>query len=603
MQRRVAKPRTTAKSTGPGGNPRATERKSASGSKAASAAATSRAGAATAGALDPVDYAVISQALIAIAREMGTKLVRSSYSNIVREAQDASAAIFDATGNVVAQAELIPMHLGSMSEIFRACVAAHPIATLRDGDFYINSDPYGGGQHLQDVFIFQPVFLDGQLLAFVGTVAHHLDLGGGNPGMTPDAVDVHAEGIIFPPSVYSYARDWNGGPLERLVAANVRVPAQTIGDFYAQFAANAIGEARLKQLAMKYGAATVTAAMGELMAYSERRFRAALAAIPDGTWTAEDAVDDDGLTEQPLVVRATVTKKGEAIAIDFTGTCGQVRRNLNCPFASTVSSSLSAIKSALTSPDIPFNEGFKRPITVTAPKGSLVNPEYPAPVRARLLAAYRCFDAVLKALAEVVPAQVIAGGNDATHALAISHLDGGRYRVYLEIYGGGFGGGPRLDGCSGVDSALSNCTNTPVETCDMDFDHFRIVEYALVPDSCGHGRRRGGLGLRRRFLILKDGTNFATYMDRMRHAPYGLLGGTDGERVTCEIARDGGIIRVRSKDRVELRRGDILTLTTAGGGGYGPVGEREPARVADDVHNGMISREVARRIYGWHGSP
>jgi N-methylhydantoinase B len=555
----------------------------------------------TAAALDPVDYAVISQALIAIAREMGTKLVRSSYSNIVREAQDASAAIFDAEGNVVAQAELIPMHLGSMSEIFRACAAAHPVSTLKEGDFYINSDPYGGGQHLQDVFIFQPIFVDGRLIAFAGTVAHHLDVGGGNPGMTPDAVDVHAEGIIFPPSVYSYERDWNGGPLERLVAANVRVPAQTIGDFYAQFAANAIGDARLKQLSAKYGVETVQAAMTELMAYSERRFRAALALIPDGQWTGEDAVDDDGLTDEPLTVRATVTKKGETIAVDFTGTCGQVRRNLNCPFASTVSSALSAIKSALTSPDIPFNEGFKRPIAVTAPKGSLVNPAYPAPVRARLLAAYRCFNAVLKALAQVVPKQVVAGGNDSTHALAISHLDGGKYRVYLEIYGGGYGAGPRVDGCSGVDSPLSNCTNTPVEACDMDFDHFRIVEYALVPDSCGHGHRRGGLGLLRRFEILKDGTNFASYMDRMRLSPYGLFGGSDGQRTRCEVLRDGKVIPLRSKDRMDLRKGDMLTLITAGGGGYGPPGEREPSRIAADVRNGMVTAETARRVYGWSG--
>ena len=412
--------------------------------------------------LDPVDYAVISQALIAIAREMGTKLIRSSYSNIVREAQDASAALFDPAGNVVAQAELIPMHLGSMSEIFRACMAAHPPDRLQPGDFYINSDPYGGGQHLQDVFIFQPVFHDGRIIAFAGTVAHHLDLGGGNPGLSPDAVDVHAEGIIFPPSVYNYARDWNGGPLERLVAANVRVPAQTIGDFYAQFAANAIGEARIGQLCAKYGASTVAAAMTELMAYSERRFRAALAAIPDGTWHGEDAVDDDGLSEEPLLVRATVTKRGEAITVDFAGTCGQVRRNLNCPFASTVSSTLSAIKSALTSPDIPFNEGFKRPIGVTAPIGSLLNPTYPAPVRARLLPAYRCFNAVLKALAQVVPDKVIAGGNDATHSLALSHLGSdGRYRVYLEIYGGGFGGGPRRDGCDAVDSPLSTARTRP----------------------------------------------------------------------------------------------------------------------------------------------
>ncbi|MEZ5849399.1 MAG: hydantoinase B/oxoprolinase family protein [Hyphomicrobiaceae bacterium] len=552
-------------------------------------------------AIDPVDYAVISQALIAIAREMGTKLIRSSYSNIVREAQDASAALFDAEGNVVAQAELIPMHLGSMSEIFRACVARCPIEDLRPGDFYINNDPYGGGQHLQDVFIFTPIFHDGQLVAFAGTVAHHLDLGGGNPGMTPDAVDVHAEGIIIPPSRYTYARDWNGGPLERLVAANVRVPSQTIGDFYAQFAANAIGTARMGELCARYGAATVATAMAELMAYSERRFRAALAAIPDGTYHGEDAVDDDGITDTPLTVKAAVTIAGESVSVDYTGTCRQVGRNLNCPWASTVSATLAAIKCALTSPDIPFNEGFKRPITVTAPEGSLIKPRYPAPVRARLLAAYRCFNAVLKALAQVVPDKVIAGGNDSTHALAISHLGERGYRVYLEIYGGGFGGGPRRDGCDAVDSPLSNCTNTPVEATDMDFAHFRVVGYGLLPDTGGPGRQRGGLGFYRRFEILKDDTNFATYTDRVRLSPYGLFGGSEGTRTRIEIEREGRIIKVKSKDRVDLRKGDFLTLYTSGGGGYGPPAERSPALVAHDIAQGYVTKAAARRDYGWSG--
>ncbi|HZT49371.1 MAG TPA: hydantoinase B/oxoprolinase family protein [Hyphomicrobiaceae bacterium] len=551
--------------------------------------------------LDPVDYAVISQALIAIAREMGTKLIRSSYSNIVREAQDASAALFDAAGNVVAQAELIPMHLGSMSEIFRACVDQCPMDRLRPGDFYINNDPYGGGQHLQDVFIFTPIFVDGRIIAFAGTVAHHLDLGGGNPGMTPEAVDVHAEGIIIPPSRYTYDRDWNGGPLERLIAANVRVPSQTIGDFYAQFAANAIGTARMQELAARYGVESVLAAMSELMNYSERRFRAALRAIPDGTYHGEDAVDDDGLGETPLIVKAAVTIAGEQVAIDYTGTCDQVRRNLNCPWASTVSASLAAIKSALTSPDIPFNEGFKRPISVTAPKGTLVNPHYPAPVRARLLPAYRCFNAVLKALAQVVPEQVTAGGNDSTHALAISHLGSKGYRVYLEIYGGGFGGGPRHDGCDAVDSPLSNCTNTPVEATDMDFEHFRVIGYGLLPDTGGAGKNRGGLGLFRRFLILKDGANFATYTDRVRLAPYGLFGGADGSRTRIEIERGGQVIRVKSKDRVDLEAGDILTLYSSGGGGYGPAAERDPRRVAEDVAEGYVTPAAAARLYGWTG--
>jgi N-methylhydantoinase B len=552
--------------------------------------------------LDPVDHAVISQALIAAAREMGVKLVRSAYSTIVREAQDASACLFDADGNVVAQAELIPMQLGPMSEIFRSCAAVVPVERLEDGDFYITNDPYSGGQHLQDVFIYQPIFLDGTLIGFSGTVAHHLDLGGGNPGLTPDAADVHAEGLIIPPSRYSMARDWaESGPLQRLIAANIRVPHQTIGDFNAQFAANAIGAGRLRELCRRYGIQTVRRSMAELLAYSERRVRAAIAAIPDGVYVGEDAVDDDGLSEMPLPVRATVTVAGDTVSIDFAGTSPQVRRNLNCPFASTISAALSAVKSALTSPDIPFNEGLKRPIRVTAPKGCLLNPHYPAPVRARMEAGYRAYNAVMKALATMVPQAVMAGGNDTTHVTSVSHLENNRYRVYLEIYGGGWGATAGKDGGDGIDSALSNCTNTPVEATDMDFDHFRIIGYGLIPDSCGHGRQRGGLGLYRRFEILKDGVNFAIYADRFRLAPYGLFGGTDGTSARCEVVRGGEVIAVRSKDTLELRRGDILTLYTAGGGGYGPPQDRSGAAIASDIAQGFLTEAAARAAYGRTG--
>lgn len=548
--------------------------------------------------LDPVDYAVISQALMASAREIGVKLIRSSYSNIVREAQDASAALFDRDGNVVAQAELIPMQLGPMSDIFRACARVVPPSKLKEGDFYINNDPFGGGQHLQDVFIYSPIFFEGELVGFAGTVSHHLDLGGGNPGLTPDAADVHAEGIIIPPSVYNVDRDWNGGPLERLIRANIRVPDQTIGDFYAQFAANAIGGERLKQLCRKYGTAKVAQAMKDLIAYSERRVRAAIAEIPDGDYYGEDSVDDDGLSDEPLLVKAKVSIRGDTISVDFSGTCPQVRRNLNCPWASTISATLAAIKSALTSPDIPYNEGVKRPITVSAPEGTLVNPLYPAPNRARMLAAYRCFCSVMKALSQVVPEKVIAGGNDATHSLAISHLAGTRYQVYLEIYGGGFGASAHKDGCDAVDSALSNCTNTPIEATDMDFKHFRVVGYGLIQDSCGHGRQRGGLGLYRSFEILADQTNFACYSDRAKIAPYGLFGGTEGKRTRCEIVRDGEVISLKTKVQLELRKGDVLTLYAAGGAGYGPPAERDGADIARDIREGFISEAAARAAYG-----
>ena len=551
------------------------------------------------GNLDPVDYAVITQGLIAGAKEMGVKLIRSAYSTIIREAADASACLFDRRGNVIAQAELIPMQLGPMSEIFKACADLYPVESLKEGDFYINNDPYAGGQHLQDVFIYSPIFLDGTLIGFAGTVAHHLDLGGGNPGLTTEAVDVHAEGMVFPPSKYNFERDWeNNGSLKRLIAANIRVPGQTIGDFDAQFAANRVGGERLKQLFRKYGSETMELAMAQLIDYSETRCRAAISALPDGVYYGEDAVDDDGITDTPLTVKAKVTISGDSIEIDFEGTCPQVSRNLNCPWSSTISAGLTAVKTALTSPDIPFNEGLKKPITIKAPKGTLVNPSYPAPVRARMEAAYRCFNAVLKALAHVAPDKVIAGGNDSTLVTSIAHQQNGKYRVYLEVYGGGFGASAHHNGCDAVDSPLSNCTNTPVEATDMDFRHFRIIGYGLIPDSCGHGKQRGGLGFFRRFEILENDVNFAIYADRFTLSPYGLFGGTDAQTGRGEVLRNNQVIPIKSKDGMTLQKGDILTIYTAGGGGYGLPSERSVQDIKHDLEQGYLTAPAVKASYG-----
>src|SRR5690625_3256023 len=551
--------------------------------------------------LDPVDYAVISQGFIAAAREMGVKMVRSAYSTIIREAADASAALFDKHGNVIAQAELIPIQLGPMSEIFQACAKVVPVEELEEGDFYITNDPYSGGQHLQDVFIYSPIFFEGELVGFSGTVAHHLDLGGGNPGLTTEAVDIHAEGFIIPPVRYNLVRDWEGrGHFKRLLAANIRVPEQTIGDFDAQFAANAVGSERIKQLCKKYGVDIVQLAMTELVDYAERRFKAALLELPDGTYHGEDAVDDDGVTDTPLTVKAAVTIKKDSMFIDFDGTCAQVERNLNCPFSSTVAAALSAVKSALTSPDIPFNEGVKRPVEIVAPKGTLINPSYPAPVRARMQAAYRAFNAVLKALAQAAPEKVIAGGNDSTLVTSISYQHDSSYDVYLEVYGGGYGASVRVDGCDAVDSPLSNCTNTPVEATDMDFEHFRIVGYGLRPDSCGHGEHRGGLGFFRTFEILKDGVNFAMYADRFRISPYGLFGGSDGVTGEGYIMREGTKIPLKSKDARILKKGDLVTIMTAGGGGYGDPRARDEQAIIRDIQNGYLTADVAKDAYGYN---
>jgi N-methylhydantoinase B len=539
--------------------------------------------------ISAADQAIVTQALLAAAHEMGVKLIRSAHSPIVREASDCSTALLDRRGNVVAQAELIPLQLGSISHTFQPCAAVAPIESLTEHDFYINNDPFNGGQHIPDVFIFSPIFLDDEHIGFSASVAHHIDLGGGAPGLNPDATDVHQEGIIIPPSCYNLERDWNGGPFERLVRANIRMPDATIGDFNAQFAANRVGAERVRQLCRKHGKDTVLAVMDEVLNYSERRVRAAISKVPDGTYLGEDALDDDGQGNGPLPIRCQVTVSGSDIELDFSGTSEQVSSNLNNPFASTVGAAASVIKSVLTDADIPFNTGAGRAVTVKAPLGCILNPRPPAPVRARLLPSYRVFGAVMKALARAVPDRVIAAGYDTTSASCLSHLGESGYSIYLEIFGGGFGAGPHNDGCDAVDSPLSNCANIPIEAMDMTYDFFRVADYSLVPDSAGRGTQRGGLGFQRVYDILTDDVTFATYADRFRLAPEGLFGGEPGRTAETFVERGNERIELESKQSFQLRRGDRLVMRTGGGGGYGDPSERNPQDVSDDHLDGFMT--------------
>ena len=543
--------------------------------------------------LDPVEYAVLSQSVIAAAREMGVKLIRSAYSTILREARDGSAALLDAEGFTVAQAELIPMQLGSIGPIFQPCKAMFPKETLEEGDFLVINDPYSGGQHLQDVFFFHPIFVDGEVIGFAASVAHHLDLGGGAPGLNAAARDVYAEGLIIPPMKLNIARDWNGGGFQRLLRANVRVPQQTMGDFDAQIAANNIGVLRVQELAARYGTAKVKATMAALQDYSERRMRAAIAEVPDGTYRGEAQMDDDGLGRGPITVRVAVTVAGESIAVDFAGTDPQVGTNLNCPFASLISASVSCLKAALTSPDIPFNDGALRPITVTAPRGSLLNPNHPAPVRARMISASRAWNAVMMAVSQAAPDRAIAQGYDTTTAFCLSWLGPAGWSVYLEVYGGGYGAGLGNDGCDAVDNPLSNCSNTPVEAMDQDFSFFRVTGYALRPDSSGLGARRGGAGFSRSYEILAEEALVSYYSDRFTGAASGLFGGGQGASGQCEVRRGDEVISLDSKVSFPLRRGDVVTISLGGGGGYGPPAERPAALIARDLEDGIITRRLA----------
>ena len=537
-----------------------------------------------------VDQAVITRALLAGAHEMGAKLIRSAHSPIVREAQDCSAALLDRRGNVVAQSELIALQLGSITHTFRPCLELYDLDEIEPDDFFINNDPFHGGQHLPDIFIFSPVFFEDELVGFSATVVHHIDLGGGAPGLNPKAGDIHQEGLVFPPTKYSLTRDWNGGGLERFIASNVRMPEATIGDLNAQFAANAIGAERIRELCRKFGVDVVDAAMVEMLDYAERRIRSAIRAVPDGEYHGEAMIDDDGIGQVPVRVKAKLTVEGDGIEVDFAGSDPQVKTNMNNPFASTEAAAIACLKSVLTDPDVPINDGSTRAIKVTAPLGSVLNPTPPAPVRARLLPSYRVFNAVMMALSEVVPERVIAPGYDTTTAACLSEFRDGKYNIYLEIFGGGYGGGAHSDGVDGIDCALSNCANIPMEAMELDYPFFRVENYALIPDSGGKGKHRGGLGFEKSYRILEDGVTFATYGDRFRIAPPGLFGGGPGRHAENLIERDGETIVVGSKAGLELKKGDLLVMRTGGGGGYGAASERDARLEAEDLEEGLITQ-------------
>lgn len=548
--------------------------------------------------LGAADQAIIAQLLTAIAQEMGVKLVRSALSPILREARDGSAGLLDRDGHVVAQAELIPIMQGSLGETLRACLALYPPDSLTPDDILVNNSPFEGGQHLNDVFVFSPVFVRDRVEAFSATVAHHLDLGGLYDGT---ARDVFNEGMIIPPTRYSLSRDWNGGSFERLVRTNTRLPAQTIGDLNAQLAGNAIGAARFRALCDKYGVDTVQEAMREQLAYADRRMRAALAAVPDGVYRGTAQVDGIGTSagDVPLPVHAALTIEGDRARVDFAGTHEQVDIGLNCPWASTVAATIGCLKSALTGTDIPYNAGVARSIAVTAPAGSLVNPRSPAPVRSRMQAAYRVFNAVMGALAQAVPDRAIAQGFDTTTVVGFVRTGPSGHERAAEVFGGGFGGSLHADGCDAIDSPLSNCANTPIEAFEMAHGFVRIEGYALAPDSFGHGRARGGAGFLRAYRVLEPGVRLTMLADRIRHAPEGLAGGGAGTVGRFVIRRGAQTIEITGRTSLVLEVGDRVEIWLGGGGGHGEASARPPALVARDVEDGLLSPESAASVYSW----
>jgi N-methylhydantoinase B len=499
--------------------------------------------------LDPVTLQVMIGGLRAACEEMGATLIRSAYSANIKERHDCSTAIFDARGELVMQAEHIPVHLGSMPD----AVAAVLEEAQRPGLAWILNDPYRGGTHLPDVTLILPVFAAGEQLGFAACRAHHADIGGPSPaGMPARSRTLEDEGVVIPPTRV------RRGELERL-AERMRAPHQRLADLRAQNAANRIGEQRLAELADRHGVERLRAGMDEILAYAERRTRVALAALPDGAYAAQDVLEDDADgTPQDVTLRVVATISGDRLTLDFSGTDPQVAGNLNCPLSVTKSAAFFAVR-VLADPDAPPSAGAYRPIEVVAPQGCLLNARSPAAVAAgNVETSSRVADLVISALggARPVPAQGQGTMNNLT--LANDSF------TYYETLGGGQGACPDAEGPTAIHVAMSNTLNTPVEALETEFP-MRLRELSVRRGSGGKGQQSGGDGIARAIEALAP-MRYTLISERRRHRPQGRNGGEDGE-VGVNLLNGEPL---PSKWEGTLKTGDTLRIETPGGGGFGP---------------------------------
>jgi len=508
--------------------------------------------------LDPVTLSVLASALAGISEEMGAVLIRGSYSSNIKERRDCSTALFDAKGRMVAQAEHIPVHLGAMPEAVAAIKKRDP----KPGDVFAINDPYSGGTHLPDITLVSPIAPDGEIIGYAVTRAHHSDVGGMRPGSAPsDSREIFQEGIIIPPVRLVQGGEYVEDVLD-LLLANVRTPAIRRGDLRAQIAANQIAETRIRELVERRGLKTVLAAFDEVISYTERRTREVVRDLPDGEYSAEDFMEGDGTTDEDIPIRAKVTIEGASMSIDFSGTAGEVKGNVNCPLAVTRSACYFALRVLLPG-DVPANAGTYAPLDITAPEGSLVNARSPSAVVAgNVETSSRIADTVLSALSgtATLPAQ----GQGTMNNLVI----GGPGWTYYETIGGGQGASEKRSGPSGVHVGMSNTLNTPTEAFELEYP-MRVERYELLYGSGGDGEHRGGDGIVRSVRVLEP-ASLSLLTDRRRHGPRGLEGGEPG-RIGRNLLNGEELPPKVSR---EMQAGDVVTVETPGGGGYGRAGER-----------------------------
>lgn len=543
--------------------------------------------------MDAASLTIFGHLFASVAEEMGVTLGRTAYSPNIKERLDYSCAVFlgGTEPQLLAQAAHIPVHLGAMPASVRAAVAH--CAPFRPGDVVILNDPYLGGNHLPDITLVSPVFIEiasaaraagglpvqqtpGQAPFFVASRAHHADVGGMSPGSMPLSTELYQEGIIIPPIKLADGGQRNEG-VWRLILRNVRTPWEREGDLGAQLAAHTVGAQRLAEIVGRYGLDETLSQAHALTAYAESLTRAAIRLIPDGRYTFTDYLDDDGQSDAPILIRATLIVREDELTVDFTGTAEAVEGNLNAVPAivdSAVVYCLRCVAMALLDTDLPMNQGVFAPVTVRVPPGSLLDPRPPHAVAAgNVETSQRIVDVVFGALAQALPAIIPAAGQGTMNNLTF----GGAYPdewsspaapfAYYETIGGGAGAGPQGDGASGVHVHMSNTRNTPVEALEYGFP-IRIEEYSLREGSGGHGRHAGGDGLVRSIRFLAPAVVTIT-SDRRKRGPYGLTGGQDGAPGRNSLIDGRDTTPLPGKVTFTVRPGDIVRLATPGGGGWG----------------------------------
>jgi N-methylhydantoinase B len=547
---------------------------------------------------DPILLEIFRNSFEAIADQMALILMRTAHSPIVRDAMDFSTALCDDSGRNLAQGLTTPMHLGSFYDAMRHLIGQYE-GNIAPEDVFIGNDPYlASGQHLPDIYVVRPVFHGQRLCGWAATIAHHVDVGGLVPGSNSlAAVEIHQEGLRLP-FLKLLERGTQNATLMQIIAANVRVPDQVLGDIHAQLAACRAGDREFSALIERYGIDEVVAYGEALQDYSERMARSAIVNIPNGTYRFEDHIDGLGENPQPIVLRVSVTVHDDEITVDWTGTSPQVKGGINTPLSFCKSNVYAALRSIMPS-EVPNCHGYTRPIHVVAPEGSLVNARYPAPCGARGITGYRMVDCIFGALAQAVPDKVAADGAGGSTLPSFGGWNGNKRFVFSECVMGTWGATSQHDGQEGVPHMASNQANVPVEMIESDYP-IRIERYGFVADTGGAGQYRGGLGVLREYRVLADDVYFGVRSDKSVHPPHGLAGGREGAPA-INLIRSGTeetALPPMPVTPITLRAGDVYRHVMAGGGGFGNPFERDPERVRADVLDDKVTTSHARELYG-----